>query len=529
MPQNKFNLFKKALPFLILLIFWTNGVAHLDTLPLVHEDEPWILSPGYTFWQEGRFGSDLFTGFHGMENHFFGFLPLVSLLNGGLAHLIGVGLFQTRFGLLSSMFLALAATHRLGRVLFSAQVGTVAILLLAFLRIAGPFYHLQMGIPFADAARIARYDMAVPAFALLALLSFIEALKYGRPILFFVAGLLVGLATLSHIYGAFWLITLMLTYFWISRRWRLKPIVFMGLGFGLICLPYLIYVASAWSDFLEQNFINAGRVAITSPAFYLANLLNEVERYDAILNGAKQQLGSWLFLVALPLATLLLVYKAVWKKNSAAKIILAPLLGLVFGFAFLITPKTFTYLATLWPLFAIIMAVGLVHLWRATAAPFWWRPALIAILVVAMAEGSWSMVKFHQKAAKTTSYPAFTAQLARHISPQSKVLALQHYWLGLPDFNYRALLVPFFLVSERHSPMPISFYQALQQVEPDVIIIDEVMQNYFDEIASVDHPGHAILLDFNQYLLDHHAQIITQFQDPSYGRVTIYRLAEESP
>src|SRR5262245_31568910 len=111
----------------IILIFWGNGLDHLDTWPLVHEDAPWIMSPGYTFWGEGRFASDLFTGFYHMEDHYFALVPVFSLFNGGLARLIGLGLFQTRLGVLTLMLLALAATYSLGRRLFSPEVGLIAI------------------------------------------------------------------------------------------------------------------------------------------------------------------------------------------------------------------------------------------------------------------------------------------------------------------------------------------------------------------------------------------------------------------
>ena len=69
-----------------------------------------------------------------------------------------------------------------------------------------------------------------------------------------------------------------------------------------------------------------------------------------------------------------------------------------------------------------------------------------------------------------------------------------------------------------------NFYQALSQSEAEVIIVDEIMQRYFDEISPADHPDRQIFLDFNQYLADHQAQVLSQFQDASYGRVTIYLL-----
>src|SRR5262245_51466167 len=99
----KYGLPRLLYPFVIILIFWANGLAHLGTWPLVHEDEPWIMSPGYTFWSEGRFASDLFTGFYHMDQHYYGLVPVFALFNGGLAQFIGLGLFQTRFGIMILM------------------------------------------------------------------------------------------------------------------------------------------------------------------------------------------------------------------------------------------------------------------------------------------------------------------------------------------------------------------------------------------------------------------------------------------
>jgi hypothetical protein len=139
------------------------------------------------------------------------------------------------------------------------------------------------------------------------------------------------------------------------------------------------------------------------------------------------------------------------------------------------------------------------------------------------------MLQFHRQAAQTTPYLVFTARLAGHLPAGSRVLALQHYWLGLAEFRYRTLLVPTFLVSARHTARPIPFYQALARCQSNVIIIDEMMQRYFDAIAPPDHPDHHIWADFQQYLLDHQAHTLARFQDPSYGRVTIYQLRDEGP
>src|SRR5262245_54649973 len=85
-----------ALALLVIVTFVGVGRYGLGTYPIVHEDEPWIAAPGYGFWTSGAFATDLFRGLYGSERHFYGFMPLFSLLSGGFLRLFGLGLFQVR-------------------------------------------------------------------------------------------------------------------------------------------------------------------------------------------------------------------------------------------------------------------------------------------------------------------------------------------------------------------------------------------------------------------------------------------------
>jgi len=553
-----FRLTPHLLSLLLLLYFWTVGLANLDRFPKIHEDESWQAAPGYTFWTEGRFGTDLFAGFYGMEQHYYGFMPLFPILVGGALHLFGLGLFQARLVPLALILLTLALTHRLGTKLFSPWHGALAVAILATWRIAGPFSHLPSGIPLADVARIVRYDSAVPVFGLSALLILVYTLTSDRrpktadrpnaprtthhaPRYFLGVGFLVGFATLSHVYGAFWLPALLLAALWIRGRSAIKPAVITLIGFGLALTPWLLFVASGWSDFVQQNRNYADRFGLLDSRFYLINLLNEVERYDPILNGAKQSLGAWLWLILCSLSLIWLLKRSLtgWVNIPPSHpvsglpspvisscILVAVLITLGSLFTLLLSFKTFSYLATLWPLFALVIAAGFIHLWQAPTPRRWWRPILALLFLLGMAEGILTSVRLHQTARRLTPYQTFSNTIAAHLPPQSRVMGLQHYWLGLAVHrqNYQSVLVPIFWTNPNYVSQSLSFMQAAQMRPPQIILLDQIMLDFLAETTEPDHPLHQLGQDIWTYLAQRQARLIGQLDDPTYGRMQIYQL-----
>lgn len=536
------------LSLLLLLYFWTVGLTNLDRFPKIHEDESWQAAPGYTFWAEGRFGTDLFAGFYGMERHYYGFMPLFPILVGGALHLFGLGLFQARLVPLALILLTLTLTHRLGTRLFSPWHGTLAVAILATWRIAGPFPHLPSGIPLADVARIVRYDSAVPVFGLTAFLLLAYTLTSPRTqikltidncqlsiVNCFLTGFLAGLAALSHVYGVFWLPALLLAALWLRGWQAIKHAVIILMGFGLALISWLFFVASGWSDFVQQNRNYADRFGLLDSRFYLINLLNEVERYDPILNGAKQSLGAWLWLIGGSLS-LIWFLRSTFNSQGASSVqlstfiparILVSALIIVGGlFAFLLSFKTFSYLAMLWPLFALVITAGFLHLWQASTPRRWWRFVLALLFLAGMAEGIVTSLRLHQSARQLTPYQTFTAAIAVQLPPQSRVMGLQHYWLGLAAHSqtYQSILVPIFWTNPNYVSQPLSFIQAVQMKPPQIILLDQIMLDFLAETARPDHPLHQLGQDIWTYLAERQAQRIGQMDDPTYGRLHIYEL-----
>ncbi|NJN95702.1 MAG: hypothetical protein HC875_17115 [Anaerolineales bacterium] len=195
-------------------------------------------------------------------------------------------------------------------------------------------------------------------------------------------------------------------------------------------------------------------------------------------------------------------------------------------FAFLLSFKTFSYLAMLWPLFALVIAAGFLHLWQAPTPRRWWRPVLALLFLAGMAEGIVTSVRFHAAARQLTPYQTFTDAIAVQLPPQSRVMGLQHYWLGLAAHhqNYQSILVPIFWTNPNYVSQPFSFIQAVQMKPPQIILLDQIMLDFLAETAQPDHPLHQLGQDFWTYLAERQARLIARIDDPTYGRLQIYEL-----
>lgn len=512
-----------------LIYFWVNGVSGLDRLPHIYEDEAWQTAPGYTFWSRdtfGTFGTEIFTGFFGMEKHYYGFMPLYPIIIGAGLHVFGLGLFQARFINLLLNLLTLALTFRLGGKLFSRWHGAIAVFVLVGWKIAVPLPYLHSGIPFADVSRIVRYDNLVPLFGLIALLLIIEKPTSARNV--FLAGLSLGCATLGHVYGGFWLPVIVIILLLLGVQVNRK-ILGAGAGFIIVLLPYGLFVASGWQDFQKQNANYAGRFDIFEALFYRENLRAEPERYQPIVDAAKEDgggIGARLWLTIGGISLLLSLWQA-WRETDDANDVLIIALAILGGlFALLLQFKTFTYLTTIWPLFAILIAKGVLQAWK-------WkfkftRPILIIAVLMAFYEGAGAYGQMRYLARHQMPYAEFTKRISACLPPDSQVMGMQHYWLGLAAENhpvsYQSILVPIFLSNPDYVEHPIGFTEAIAPNPPDVILIDETMYVFLSEAAAESHPYHELATQIWAYL--HNGNIIGWRYDSTYGRMTIYQFGE---
>lgn len=496
---------------IVVAVFLTISLRHLDTVPPVHEDEPWQASVGAKLATEGVFGSDLMGGFHGSERRFYGFMPVHSMLLSVVFRVAGIGLFQTRLETVLLGLAVLILTGVLTSRLFDGVVAVTAMVVLVMVPWLPMLPYRLTGIPLIDQARIARYDLGVGVFALGALLLFLSGSEGRSTWRFAAAGAMVGVAGLCNLYGFFMLPILIVLGPWNNeRRGHLAALV---IGLTVAVLPYVFYVLADLDAWAAQTYLFAPRFKLLTPGWYLDNLLAESHRYGELSLRALLQPGTLLLLIAVPGAVAVLLRRAWRDHDRAARAIVTPTIMLPIMLALLISTKQPGYLLIVVPFCAVTTAWAAVTLWRRRRWPL--RSMLLAAGLVVAFDGAAALAALDRHARKTTPYPEFALELRRAIPDNSRVLALHRFWFGLEDLEVRSWWVPMALADPRTSPSVIDFGRSLDAFDPDIFLVDDEVRATF---TGRPHLGDA----FRAHLEDGGFVQLARVIDPTYGRIDVY-------
>ena len=509
---------------ILLLGFWLVSLYGLAITPPVYEDEPWQASTGWKLATEGVFGSDMFAGYYNMDQRYYDFMPLHPAALALVFRIAGPGLFQARLETVVFGLLTLCLTYALGKRLFGTTVGLLAVALLLGLRLLATGRFQETGIPLFDFARIARYDMVVPVFGIAALHAYITAMHKKRLVWYGASGLLAALAGLSHLYGVFFLVVLLVLVAWNRDGWR--ALGMLVAGFVLPWLAYGAYVLGDLPDWRGQTKEYGPRFDLLNPAWYLDNLRSEAQRYQLGVATGRGWLrpGLWLTAILLPAAWIGLARDALTRHDRHARVLLTGALLMPALFALLITSKLANYLISFMPLWALSCAWAAVALWR-------WsrgvrrgaivRVALAVTFSAMLAEGASQVARNVHRARETTPYRSYIAEVRQHIPTGSTVLGLHQFWFGLEDFPYRSWFVPIVLTDPAYHDPPLTASQAMAAIDPDVILVDPKMRAFLtapESDSSAIDPG-----TFLDWMTAQGFALDAQVDDPTYGLMEIYR------
>jgi 4-amino-4-deoxy-L-arabinose transferase-like glycosyltransferase len=502
----------------------------LTVFPPVGEDEPWIAAAPYKLATQGVFGSDLFSGYYGLERHQYEQMPVFPLMQAVIFKLFGVGVLQMRMLPALCGFLLLLAVFAVGRQAGGDRVGALALLLMLVVRVAGDGD--STGILLLDRARINRYDIAVPVFGLAALWAFNGAESRRSQTWYLVTGVLGGLSSLSHLYGLFWL-PVFVGLLIVRHRtdlWRQRTVWSLLGGFACTWAPWAVYIATGWSDYVGQMRPVADRFDLFNPMFYVNNIVHGPGPISLgwLLHAVRAlpitRIGTWTMLLGVPVAFVTMMREVRHHESGAASALASAALAQAVMFVALLSVKTVHYMIALWPLGALLLAWFGVWIWDRQQPVL--RFALTALLAFIIFEGITRVAHAQSVARQTTPYEWYEAEVARCVSPGSRVLGLQHYWLGLRQFVFRTWLLPIGFALPHYSPEPMSFDRALEQINPTVILVDHNIDDLMEEARPPAHPNHLLYAGFEAFKARHHAKLACVIKDRTYGPMQVYWVLE---
>ncbi len=530
---------------LLTLVGWylLATLPYLGDYPVMEWAQMRIITPAYKLAVDGIYGNDLLTGFYNAEHRYYEYMPLYPLQVALAFSVLGPGIWQARAVSVLGGLLGVLLTFALGRRLYGPRLGLLAAAALVLLRLALPVpgeverIGIELsgsGIPVLDLARVVRFDIWVPVWVLAACLCFFWANAGGARLRYGFTGTLAGLATLTHIYGAFILVVfavvLLATEGW--RSLRRAPLYLMAGGWLLAVLPWAMYVLGDFTAYRGQMAKHGSLTDLLRPGYYLDNLLREPWRYLAWLGGSFRhpvlwpRLGIFLLAAGVAVATVLL-----WRQARAARrpadvflLVSWPLLALLL--AVLIHYKRYYYVLLLMPFLALQLAYAVQWLWSQTRRrPPLVRAVLGLLLAVAVIEGAAGVVQSWKSARGTTRYAVLSARLRDAIRPGASVLLAEPYWLALTDHDARSIQLAFLLSDVHYFPQAPPMAEVLRGLHPDYVVTEERLLDIYGRDPDQVSDNAQDWRELDAYLQQHCPIIAADLTTPDYGEVKVYECA----
>jgi 4-amino-4-deoxy-L-arabinose transferase-like glycosyltransferase len=510
-------------------LFLVTVVPHLGSDPIVGGDEGWIVSSSAKLAEKGVFGSDLFNGFYGSEEHYYFNLPLHHLMLAGVFKVLGVGVAQARLVSVVFGLATLVLTYLLGRRLGGPAVGLLSAGLLVLLRLnLTPF----SGLTLTDLGATVRYDLVAVPFglgAVLVLLGARGAVSHQRAA---VAGLLLGLGCLTQFLDAFlaWPLALYLLTLGPSMRRRLAVVAVFAIAALVPFLPYRIYLGQHWEDFLGQARSVEQRTDFLSPSFYWGQLQDEPERYK--LSTGLQRFPSTasdalsrpsarltLFLVG-PAALAYVIWRG--RRDPARRLVGFVLISLLVQLALFESTKRFVYWVIAVPFLCV--AIGDLCLavwnWRPPQPARTWAARAVAafVLCVFAVEGLAVAAKDVRDAREAPSYEELGRRLEERFPAPATLLGDNRLWPALQDRDLRSLLLLFYETNPRISrERTTDMFGAIQKTEADYILISPLSLEILSRLSPKDKR------DFERFL-ETNTDWVDTIDYPVYGPIQVFRV-----
>ncbi|MHC4474828.1 MAG: ArnT family glycosyltransferase [Planctomycetota bacterium] len=494
---------KRAIIILVVLQV-ALSLAYLNSVPRVNVDEVWDSSLGWTLAAEGTLKHPFVEGLGGMDIHFVQNRVVLALVCAAVFTVTDYSMLASRIGSLLFGVFAVISLFAVMRRWFGAKQA----FWIGLATIVHPW--------FFDISRRIRPEIYYTALALAFLWLMVLYFDSGSRRTAFFAGVVAGLAGLTHANG----LTLVFsigcsTIVWLRAKSISRLILWGAVGFVLTILPWLMYVFWAVQDprvsFAEQMLLGTLHTSL---------LRGEIHRWKHFL--------QWPTGAALAVV-MLVSWVAAWRRSSTADRTVATIIGLfVLILPFASINPTGQYLAAITGLFSALL-VRLIWWIRAGEIGIWPNRyklrSVIAIgtmvIYLSTAIAAIGMVFYRLRGA---DFDRVIDRVAKVVGPQGHVVGDPIFWIGHDRYRYGPYLVV---------PQGIRLTKAIEMVrEHD---FDYAVRTFWLHVApgGIARPPRSMPKFREECLLDQVCRIfgtkVDEFYDPYYGPIEIYKLNWDRP
>jgi hypothetical protein len=532
----------------LTLGFGRMAAYNLGNYRPVTNDEGELISVAYKLATQGVMGSDLFAGFFGADQHFFFVLPVQHVLEAVTFRVFGAGIAQARW---VSLVAGVSIVWLVGWLAWR-WYGLATAIVCELLLVAWPsdFTAAAYGLPLFGVARTARYDVLAVAFAWLALALVDVGLRRPRALSAFAVGICCGLAALTTFLGTFVLPLVVLSWRWAhawpstgrgprvprhgsvpgsrSKASNDRTLYWIIGGAALVPLLWAVQLLRFPADLAGQLAVYGGRGDFLRPDFYLANILSEPTRFQALQpDSANSLVGGWLLIGIWP-AVAYLAWRSRRPAATGDRILLSSLLTFEGLLLLLDQTKTPLYAIILFPSVCMALAAGLTAAlqtaWRHGWVPRASSVALAAALAFSIGSDAVSdyQLTFDQSAA-AGRYLDVGGEIERSLRPGARVLGPERWWWALHDHPYLSLRNLWFqwTASAATGRTP-EFVDLVTWSRADTVIVNDNVRG-----DVLDFPG-TLQQQFWTFI-DTCTLRVADLNDPTYLDLEVYEIIQPSP
>jgi 4-amino-4-deoxy-L-arabinose transferase-like glycosyltransferase len=499
--------------------FATLAAHNLADFRPVSNDEIELMAVGYKLATKGIFGSDMYAGFFGGDQHHFETLPPQHVLDALCFRLLGAGILQARW---VSLLAAISIVWTTGWLAYRWYgPGTALVCELLLVGWASNLTAASNGLALLGVARTARYDVLAVAAVSLAIVWLDASVRERRMRHGLAVGACCGLAALSQFFGSFVALLVLVVLGWSRPRWRL--VAACTAGAALVVAPYAVFVAHHADDLVAQLAVFGNRGDFLRPGFYIENMLSEWTRYVHL---APTTLSTGVLSFGLVPA---LGYLA-WRRSTGDRLLLFSLVTFTAALTLLDQTKVPLYSILLLPSICLMLAAAVTSLlgwaWRGRC----WvclRTTLGALALAALlglaVEGAAAYRRDWDEANRVTPYLALGQQLEAAIPPGALVLGPERWWWALHEHRYVSLRSLWFQWSAvaRSQGTP-RFIDWVTRAQPDSVIVNVNVR------ADVQAFPEVLQTQFWSFV-DRCTTLVADLDDATYFDTQIYTVLRPPP